>query len=119
MSDTENDVRGGSYAALVETHATDALQAAGDEEVGDRFAVVIRLVDGDRIEADAFAVEGDAHRCAEGFVAELGGGRWPRVGQRYVRPEAVVSVDVARDEQPRWTGSTGRATSWTGRTGSE
>ncbi len=115
------DVRGGSYAGPVTENATVTRPDAGDNE-DVRFVVVLRLVDGDRIEAESFAGESDAHGCAEGYVSELGKGIWPKVGQRWVRPDAVVSVDVVFDEQPRWTGSTGRANSWTGRsasTGSE
>ncbi len=107
-------VRGGSYAVPVHDQAAATPPEAGTSDEA-RYVVVLRLVDGDRVEAESFPVEVDAHTCAEGFVGELGSGRWPRIGQRYVRPDAVVSVDVVLDDQPRWTGSTGRATSWTGR----
>jgi hypothetical protein len=118
VSGFDNDVRGGSYAATVETQATPVPHdAAGEDEAEARFAVVIQLNNGERIEAEAFDTEPEAHDRAERFVTDLGQGRWPLVMQRYLRPDAVVTVDVVRDEQPRWTGSTGRATSWTGRTG--
>ena len=33
--------------------------------------------------------------------------KWPRIGDRYFRPETIISIDVERSDAPRWTGSTG------------
>ena len=82
---------------------------------GGAVGVVLRLVDGDRLEAGIFTDEQQARRSAEELVATLGRADWPFVGGRYVRPEAVVSVDLVHESHPRWTGSTGRAAPWTSR----
>ncbi|MDQ3992914.1 MAG: hypothetical protein M3229_04570 [Actinomycetota bacterium] len=88
--------------------------AAEAEPSGGNVTVVVRLVDGDRIEAGIFADEAEARRSAEGLIAALAAADsgWPLVEDRYVRPEAVVSVDLVREAHPRWTGSTGRAAPW-------
>ena len=78
--------------------------------------IVVRLVDGERVDAGVFADEREASRAAEQLIAALvDGPSWPLVGGRYLRPEAVVSVDLVHEAQPRWTGSTGRAAPWTSR----
>ncbi|MFN2470303.1 MAG: hypothetical protein ABR583_04810 [Gaiellaceae bacterium] len=82
-----------------------------------QYAVALRLVDGGRVEAGAFADEEEAHRYAAELISTLAGTgeKWPLVGDRYLRPQAVVSIDLIREAHPRWTGSTGRATPWSGR----
>jgi hypothetical protein len=83
------------------------------------FNVMLRMVGGERLEAGSFASDGEAHAFAGELIAAAmtGGQTWPRVGDRYLRPETIVSIDVEPDAHPRWTGSTGRANSWTGRPG--
>ena len=80
------------------------------------FAVVVRLTDGDAVQLGVYTGEDVARRRAEELVAALGAGgpQWPYIAGRYVRPDAVVSVDVVHSTSPRWTGSTGRAMPWSG-----
>jgi hypothetical protein len=118
--DTRNDREGFVHAASnservgQETGVTETMTVESDEQSG--FNVILRLVAGDRIEAASFAHAGEAHTFAEELIATASRpDRWPRVGDRYLRPETILSIDVEPVDQPRWTGSTGRASSWTGR----
>ena len=58
--------------------------------------VVVRLVDGDVVQAGTAPNLDAARMLARSVVAELArpAGQWPLVGDRLVRPESVVSVDV-------------------------
>jgi hypothetical protein len=118
--DTKNDWEGNARAASnfervdQEIGVTETMTVEPDEHAG--FNVMLRLVGGDRIEAASFAHAAEAHTFAEELIASASRpDRWPRIGDRYLRPETIVSIDVEPDSQPRWTGSTGRASSWTGR----
>ena len=92
--------------------ASGAQPEAGDEE----FNVYLRLSDGERAEAGSFEGEQAAHAFADELMSASAGAtatsRWPRIGDRYLRPETIISIDVERSNQPGWTGSTGRASSW-------
>jgi hypothetical protein len=58
--------------------------------------VFARLSTGDRVEIAVFGDLGEARARAEQVVRELQGERpeWPCFGGRFVRPEAIVSLDV-------------------------
>jgi hypothetical protein len=88
-------------------------------ELADEYNVILQLSDGERIEAGSYSTEREAHGYAEQLMASAAtatsSARWPRIGDRYFRPETIVSIGVERSTQPRWTGSTGRANTWTGR----
>jgi hypothetical protein len=81
------------------------------------FMVFLRMEGGDRVEAGSFATEQEAHRHAEQMMAAAAAAttmsKWPRIGDRYFRPETIVSIDVERSDAPRWVGSTARTSSWT------
>jgi hypothetical protein len=91
------------------------IHAERRSEIG-TIEVVVRLVDGDRALVGRFYEPDEAKQCAEGLVQSLGGrnGSWPFVGGRFLRPEAIVSIDVV-ESGPKWTGSAERAASWTAR----
>ncbi len=76
--------------------------------------VIVRLSGGEAVEAGTFPDEVEARHFAEGLITSLTGPEWPRIGDRYVRPEAVVSIDLVREAHPRWVGSTERAAPWAG-----
>ena len=83
------------------------------------FKIFLSLAGDERIEAGEFETEQAAHAQAEELMAAAAQAtataKWPRIGGRYLRPETIVSIDVERSDQPRWTGSTGRASSWNSR----
>jgi hypothetical protein len=99
---------------VVPTPATETFPEPGAE--ADEFKVFLRVEGGDRVEAGTYTVEADAHAQAEALMAAAAAAttsaKWPRIGDRYFRPETIVSIDVERSDAPRWTGSTGRASSW-------
>ncbi|MBA2475593.1 MAG: hypothetical protein H0V40_06535 [Actinobacteria bacterium] len=73
--------------------------------------VVLRLSDGDRIETGAFRDEAEAKAHAEELIGTLDTMQpWPRVGDRYLRPGSIVSVDLAEVRDTRWSGSEARLT---------
>lgn len=68
--------------------------------------VVLRLSDGDRIETGSFSNEAEARVHAEELTRAIAAAEgWPLVGNRYVRPASIISVDVAEVREHRWIGS--------------
>lgn len=60
--------------------------------------VVVRLSDGDEIEAGSFASRDEAKAAAKLLTREIAvaePGEWPELGGRFIRPELIVSVDVS------------------------
>jgi hypothetical protein len=102
---------------VVPTPATPPQGAAASAEPVHEFMVFLRVEGGDRVEAGSFATEQEAHRHAEQMMAAAAAAttmsKWPRIGDRYFRPETIVSIDVERSDAPRWVGSTARTSSWT------
>ena len=57
--------------------------------------VFIRLSSGERIVVGAFDGQDAAEQCARELMAALDSeGDWPQIEGRYIRPDAVVSIDV-------------------------
>ncbi len=58
--------------------------------------IVVRLSDGDVVQAGTAPSLDSAKAFARGLIAELEhpDGEWPRVGDRMLRPDAITSVDV-------------------------
>jgi hypothetical protein len=58
--------------------------------------VVLRLRDGDVVQVGTAPNRESALMLAHSVISEIDepSGEWPRVGDRLVRPDAVVSVDV-------------------------
>jgi hypothetical protein len=106
----------GNGSAVSEQPAAEAVAEASPSA---EHKVFLTLTDGERIEDGVFPTEGDAHVHAEELMAAAASAtttaKWPRIGGRYFRPETIVSIDVEPSDQPRWTGSTGRASSWNNR----
>jgi hypothetical protein len=67
-----------------------------------RFRVVIRLSGAEPVEAGAFDAVGEAKDCAFEIVGQLTSenGSWPYFRGRYLRPDAIVSVDIV--EETAW-----------------
>jgi hypothetical protein len=67
--------------------------AAAHTGVGAR--VLVRLENGERIQVGQFDGFEDAKARARGLMAELRqAAEWPFLSGRYVRPEAIVSIDI-------------------------
>jgi hypothetical protein len=73
--------------------------------------VVVRLIDGDRVLAGSYADAEEAARSAADLLGKFAqpDSAWPLVNGRYLRPDAVVSIDVVEEEHRRWGGSAERA----------
>ncbi|MGH3037091.1 MAG: hypothetical protein ACRDMU_07900 [Gaiellaceae bacterium] len=65
---------------------------------GALYEVTIRLVNGERVEAGTFQELGAAKECAKVLMAQVaaaGQGEWPFVNGRFLKPDTIVSVDIA------------------------
>ncbi len=60
--------------------------------------IVVRLADGDVVQAGTAINLDGARTLAHSLIREIEhpAGDWPRIGDRHLRPDAVVSVDVLR-----------------------
>lgn len=58
--------------------------------------VVVRLVDGDVVQVGTAPTRDSAMVLARSVIAEIDhpAGEWPMVGNRILRPDSVLSVDV-------------------------
>ena len=57
--------------------------------------VFVRLSNGERVVAGSFGSEGEAEGRARDLMRALDGeGSWPQLDGRFIRPDAVVSIDV-------------------------
>jgi Type II secretion system (T2SS), protein E, N-terminal domain len=78
------------------------------------WTVALRLADGERIEVGEFVSEAEAMEGARGVVAQLAADAgWPFFAGRFLRPDTIVSVDLAQQDADRWLGSSARAAAWT------
>jgi hypothetical protein len=74
------------------------------------WAVELRLVNGERIEVGVHASNEEALDAARAVVAHASiEGSWPFVDGRFLRPEAILSVDLVELADDRWLGSSARA----------
>lgn len=78
---------------------------------GNLVHVVVSLVDGGRVLAASSEDPGEARRIAEELMGKFAqtDTAWPLVEGRYLRPDAVVSIDLVEEEHRRWGGSAERA----------
>ena len=73
------------------------------------FRIALCLEGGDEIDVAFFNEEAEAEAAARELIAGIAkDGEWPRIGNQFIRPERIVSVDIRARQ--RWTGSAGRAT---------
>ncbi|HET8651396.1 MAG TPA: hypothetical protein VFM13_02375 [Gaiellaceae bacterium] len=96
------------------TAVTEALPAAEEPEPSPEeqpvstWYVVLRLADGERLDIGAFDSSADAKDHAENVVERISSDSgWPFFDGRFLRPEAIVSVDLVEPEG-RWLGSAAR-----------
>jgi Type II secretion system (T2SS), protein E, N-terminal domain len=85
-----------------------AMEEPAAEPQAETWYVVLRLADGERIDVGAFGSSEDATAHARGVVEQISAeSGWPFFEGRFLRPEAIVSVDLVAPEG-RWLGSTVR-----------
>lgn len=109
----DDDLAGATASATNESLMAKDLNIGSKEPavVGDVVHVVVRLVDGDHVLAGSFAHAEEAHDAAKELQSSFGQSDtvWPLVEGRYLRPQAVVSIDLVEEEHRRWSGSADRA----------
>ncbi|HWH05275.1 MAG TPA: hypothetical protein VNT23_02425 [Gaiellaceae bacterium] len=73
-------------------------QPAPAPSLADQRKVVVRLSDGETILVGMAPSRERATALARAWIDRLSlpEGEWPQIGERFVRPEAIVSVDVLR-----------------------
>jgi hypothetical protein len=100
-------VKGSSIPMTNELHVASKEPAV----VADVYHVVVRLTDGDRVVAGTFPDAEQAHRLAKELQSGFADADsdWPLVEGRYLRPQAVISIDLVAEEHRRWGGSADRA----------
>ena len=89
-------MRGGSEHEPSPADSPNSVPASGRPPVSG-FSVSVRLADGEQLAVGEFADLGAADQCAAELARRLAAEEeigWPRVGGRFVRPAAIVSVDV-------------------------
>lgn len=92
---------------VAEMQAPAAEQPADDAQP-ETWYVVLRLADGERIDVGSFGSSDDATAHARGVVEQISAeSGWPFFEGRFLRPEAIVSVDLEAPEG-RWLGSAAR-----------
>jgi hypothetical protein len=65
---------------------------------GTLYEVAVRLANGERVEAGTFQELGAAKEAAKALMAQVaaaGQGEWPFVSGRFLKPDTIVSVDIA------------------------
>lgn len=75
------------------------------EPAADSVRVVVRLAGGERLRIAIFPDQAAAEACARRLVhslSELETGEWPLLGKRFIRPEAIVSVDLVASPAAVW-----------------
>ena len=85
--------------ALAEPPVSPTIIGVDDRPVLDQRRVVIRLRDGETILIGGAPNYEDALVLAQKTIlklAEVGEGDWPLLGDRFINPDAIVSVDVLR-----------------------
>ena len=82
---------------------------------GSIHVVLLRLRDGEAVEVGTFTTAIEASARAQEVVQQIataeGDAGWPFFGERYLRPDAIVSVDLLEESADKWLGSAAR-TRW-------
>jgi hypothetical protein len=82
--------------ALLERMTGPPLDRRGEWSPSELRRVVVRLNDGEILQVGTAPNRDSALVLARTLIAEIEepGGEWPHVGERMLRPESIVSVDV-------------------------
>ena len=80
-----------------------------DAEIDATWSVCLRLADSERLEIGVFGTVDEAREHAQSVVRQISSEHsWPFFEGRFIRPDAIVSVDLAAPEGNRWLGSSTR-----------
>jgi len=82
----------------LETPAQSVVAGPAPASGGEGHEVVVRLADGEVVSAGRFSSRDAAKDAAKSLTREItssAAGEWPEIGGRFVRPELIVSVDIA------------------------
>ena len=75
--------------------------------------VILRLRDGETLEVGTFHTVAEASACAQEIVSQIskaeGEASWPFFGERYLRPDTIVSIDLLEEPADKWLGSAARS----------
>ena len=86
-----------------------AAQAPVQDEPVSTSAVLLRLRDGETLEVGTFQSAAEAAARAQEVVTQItaaeSNGTWPFFGQRYLRPDSILSVDLFEESDEKWLGS--------------
>jgi hypothetical protein len=80
-------------------HIGSAGEAGETEAADETTGIFLHLTSGERLWVDRFASTQQAEQRAQELIDQLirpEPGIWPRFGGRYIRPEAVVSIELSR-----------------------
>ena len=82
--------------ALIESPTGPPLERTSEWAPSELRRVVVRMVDGEVLQLGTAPTRESALVLARTVIAELEEprGEWPLVGERLLRPESIVSVDV-------------------------
>jgi len=88
--------------------------APGPEpDAGSLHIVLLRLQDGDALEIGAFHTWAEAAARAQEAVRQIaaaeGEAAWPFFAERYLRPQAIISVELVAEQGDKWMGSATRS----------
>ena len=86
------------HPALEDTASEQAVDRQAEWSTSELRRVVIRLRDGDVVQVGTAPNRDSAMVLARTVIKEIEApsGEWPLVGDRLLRPDAIVSVDVLR-----------------------
>ena len=91
----EPELEPGDEAVLEPDAASDSGPEVREPEAPATAEVYVRLTNGERIEAGSYEGEEAAESRAKELMQALDArGDWPSIGGRFIRPDAVVSIDV-------------------------
>jgi len=84
--------------ALIDYPVGTPLNRSGEWTPSELRRVVLRLQDGEVVQLGTAPTRDSAVVLARSVIAEIENprGEWPQVGDRIVRPESIVSVDLLR-----------------------
>ena len=75
--------------------------------------VFLRLRDGETLQVGTFATPAEASAWAQDVVRQVaaaeGDSTWPFFANRFLRPDTIVSVDLAEESEEKWLGSSVRS----------